>query len=216
VCVLLHVAVGVALLRGLPRVVDSDTALLEVELIAPEPPRPVLVPAVPPVRASPAPAPRAVAPAVEVPVSSSPPVIAAPAATLTRVEHAVPPPPSVSPSRDPVPAGAQREPSVVSPVVPQETPVTPPSFDAAYLDNPAPRYPPAAARLRESGRVLLLVRVGADGLPERVEVSRSSGSPRLDQAALETVRRWRFVPARQGERPVAAQVTVPLVFRLDE
>jgi protein TonB len=97
-----------------------------------------------------------------------------------------------------------------------EAPVTPPVFDAAYLDNPAPRYPPAAARLRESGRVLLLVSVSASGLPERVELARSSGSPRLDQAALETVRRWRFVPARQGDRSVAAQVTVPLVFRLEE
>ena len=94
--------------------------------------------------------------------------------------------------------------------------VVPPSFDADYLHNPTPRYPPAAARLRESGRVLLSVAVNAAGLPERVEISTSSGSPRLDQAALETVRRWRFVPARQGDQPIAATVTVPLVFRLEE
>jgi periplasmic protein TonB len=95
-------------------------------------------------------------------------------------------------------------------------PITPPTFDADYLHNPTPRYPPAAARLRESGRVLLSVLVSAAGQPERVELAASSGSPRLDQAALETVRRWRFVPARQGDQPVAATVTVPLVFRLDE
>ncbi len=94
--------------------------------------------------------------------------------------------------------------------------IVPPSFDADYLHNPPPRYPPAAARLRESGRVLLSVAVSAAGLAERVEVVSSSGSPRLDQAARETVLRWRFVPARQGDRPVAATVTVPLVFRLDE
>jgi protein TonB len=92
----------------------------------------------------------------------------------------------------------------------------PPSFDADYLHNPTPRYPPAAARLRESGRVLLSVAVSAAGMPERVEVATTSGSPRLDQAAIETVKRWRFVPARQGDKPIAASVTVPLVFRLDE
>jgi protein TonB len=29
------------------------------------------------------------------------------------------------------------------------------------------------------------------------------------------VRRWKFVPARQGERPVAAWVLVPILFRLE-
>jgi protein TonB len=92
----------------------------------------------------------------------------------------------------------------------------PPSFDADYLHNPTPRYPAAAQRLRESGKVLLSVSVTASGMPERVEIASSSGSPRLDQAALDTVRRWRFLPARQGDQAVAATVTVPLVFRLDE
>ena len=58
--------------------------------------------------------------------------------------------------------------------------------------------------------MLLAVQVSASGLPERVEVSTSSGSPRLDQAALETVRRWRFIPAQQAGKPVAAGVIVPV------
>jgi protein TonB len=67
----------------------------------------------------------------------------------------------------------------------------------------------------EQGRVVLRVLVNADGRPEQVELRGSSGSPRLDGAALETVRRWKFVPARQGERPVAAWVLVPISFRLE-
>jgi len=43
----------------------------------------------------------------------------------------------------------------------------------------------------------------------------SSGSPRLDQAALDTVKRWRFVPARQGDQSVAAWVVVPISFSLE-
>lgn len=90
-----------------------------------------------------------------------------------------------------------------------------PRFDAAYLQNPPPVYPALARRLGEQGRVLLRVRVSAEGAADRVELNASSGSPRLDGAALETVRRWRFVPARQGEQPIAAWVLVPISFSLE-
>ena len=48
-----------------------------------------------------------------------------------------------------------------------------------------------------------------------VEVHKSSGSQRLDDAALAAVRRWRFVPARTGERTVAGIALVPIHFQLD-
>lgn len=92
--------------------------------------------------------------------------------------------------------------------------VTPPRFDAAYLDNPAPAYPAIARRTGEQGRVLLRVLVSPAGTAESVEVRTSSGSQRLDNAALETVRRWRFVSARQGGEAVAAWVLVPISFTL--
>jgi protein TonB len=146
------------------------------------------------------------------PPPGPPPSYALPAAPL-----------AVAPAADAVarpnaPSGvvAAPAPAPVQAAAPKPVPVAPPSFDADYLHNPTPRYPAAAQRLRESGKVLLSVSVTASGMPERVEIAASSGSPRLDQAALDTVRRWRFVPARQGDQAVAATVTVPLVFRLDE
>ncbi len=90
-----------------------------------------------------------------------------------------------------------------------------PRFDAAYLQNPAPVYPPLARRMGERGRVLLRVLVTVEGTADRVELNMSSGSSRLDSAALETVQRWRFVPARQGELAVAAWVLVPISFSLE-
>lgn len=99
-----------------------------------------------------------------------------------------------------------------APAVP---PIEPPDFSAAYLNNPAPAYPMLSRRLGETGTVALRVRVGDDGQASEVTIFRSSGFARLDQAAIDAVRRWRFVPAQQGGRPVAAWVTVPLVFRLD-
>lgn len=87
-------------------------------------------------------------------------------------------------------------------------------FDADYLNNPAPDYPPLARRLREQGTVKLRVLVTPEGQARQVELEESSGSPRLDAAARSAVTQWRFVPARRDERPVEAWVIVPVVFNL--
>ena len=114
------------------------------------------------------------------------------------------------------PAATQLAPDVSpapSPVAP--LPIIPPNFNAAYLDNPAPAYPPLARRSGEQGRVVLRVLVTASGNADAIELRTSSGSSRLDQAAIETVKRWRFVPARQGDQAVAAWVLVPIAFALE-
>lgn len=89
-----------------------------------------------------------------------------------------------------------------------------PGFEAGYLRNPAPAYPVQSRRLGEEGRVLLNVFVESNGCPTRVEIRQSSGSIRLDLAAREAVKRWRFVPARRGAEATAAWVIVPVVFSL--
>ena len=87
-------------------------------------------------------------------------------------------------------------------------------FDADYLNNPPPTYPPLSRRLAEQGRVLVRVLVDSDGTPAKVELRESSGYHRLDQAAVAAIRRWRFVPARRGDQPVDAWVLVPIAFNL--
>lgn len=87
-------------------------------------------------------------------------------------------------------------------------------FDADYLQNPSPRYPPLARRLREQRLVMLRVHMLPYGLPSKVDVKQSSGSPRLNGAALEAVSQWCFVPARQGDDLVASWVEVPVSISL--
>lgn len=87
-------------------------------------------------------------------------------------------------------------------------------FDADYLKNPAPDYPPASRRMREEGTVYLDVNVTAEGRAGDLRIKKSSGYARLDEAALDAVRQWRFIPARSGADAVAAHVVVPVVFRL--
>jgi periplasmic protein TonB len=88
-------------------------------------------------------------------------------------------------------------------------------FDADYLRNPAPAYPPMSRRLGEEGKVILRVRVSAEGAAEHVEIKTSSGSTRLDDSAQHTVRTWKFIPAKRGAA-VESWVLVPILFRLEQ
>jgi protein TonB len=89
-----------------------------------------------------------------------------------------------------------------------------PRFAVGSAGNPLPRYPTAARRRGLEGRVVLRVFVGSDGRARSVSVRTGSTHPILDEAAVETLRRWRFEPARQAGMPVAAWVDVPITFRL--
>ena len=93
--------------------------------------------------------------------------------------------------------------------------VTPARFNAAYLNNPEPKYPSLSRRLGEEGKVLLRVRVMPDGRAAAVDVEKSSNFERLDDAARQSVANWRFVPAKRGDEAIEATVIVPIVFRLD-
>ncbi|MFZ5512882.1 MAG: energy transducer TonB [Pseudomonadota bacterium] len=202
----------------LPAVIVAHGAAL-VALVRPPdepvtPPRPLTVallappaPPAPPVarpEAPPPPKPKAAPRPKPLPRPATKPEPAITAAPAAPAQEAVPEPavPAPAPVPSPAPAAA-------------EAPLEAARYDAAYLRNPPPPYPPLSRRLGEQGKVQLRVHVNTEGLPTAVEIKSSSGSPRLDEAALETVRKWRFVPARQGDRPVAAWVVVPINFRLE-
>ncbi len=93
---------------------------------------------------------------------------------------------------------------------------TPARWQAAYLHNPPPDYPWQARQRGQQGVVWLSVEVSAAGECAQASVLRSSGVSALDQAALAAVRRWRFVPARQGQTPVESKVEIPIRFKLSD
>jgi len=139
---------------------------------------------------------------VERPVA--PQIIAAPAEA--------PSPVVVAP---PAPAPAPPGPADAAPAGGGSGGLTQPIFNADYLDNPAPMYPGLSRRQGEQGRVILRVLVNAAGSADEVQIRTSSGFPRLDESARDTVRRWRFVSAKRGAEPVAAWVLIPISFRLE-
>jgi protein TonB len=166
------------------------------------------------------------APEVPPPPAPTSPV-AAPPKQPTKKTSAAPRPVRIARAPKPAPeaatfSAAPQPPVPVEPasvptaaVAAPAEPVVAARFDADYLHNPKPVYPNASRRLGEQGKVVLRVHVSAAGLPEKIEVSSSSGFARLDRAAEEAVSRWRFVPAQRGPEAIAAWVRVPIRFQLD-
>ena len=87
-------------------------------------------------------------------------------------------------------------------------------YKAAYLNNPRPPYPLSAARQGAEGRVLLLAEVLPDGRAGRVRLEKSSGHALLDASAMNTVRSWRFTPARKDGVVTTQSVLIPIDFTL--
>lgn len=131
-----------------------------------------------------------------VPVAPPPAVAAAPAAEPSPVVAAAPAPPANG--------------GATAIVADSE-----PDFRAAYLDNPRPPYPLAARRMGWEGKVILNIEVLAEGRCGGINVFRSSGHEALDNAALNTVKGWRFVPARHAGRPVTQWFRLPINFSLE-
>jgi protein TonB len=84
------------------------------------------------------------------------------------------------------------------------------------LRSEQPPYPASERRLGREGSVQLRVRVDALGRAEIVEVAESSGSPRLDEAAVRAVQRWLFAPARSADQAVPGWVSLKVTFRLTD
>ena len=189
-----------------PREQTIEVALL-LPQSRPEPPPsagkslPIKVPARKPTPAKPhVPTPTPATPAIEATTSAVAPTAAAPAATTTQPTTGAEGKPAAS-----RPNGQGGALDAVSKA----------RFDADYLHNPAPPYPPQARRMSEEGKVILRVEVSAEGRAENIEIKTSSGSARLDESALRTVRSWRFIPAKRGETAVDSWVLVPIIFKLE-
>lgn len=135
------------------------------------------------------------------------------AAALAPVVPDVSPMPSVldtpeQPSIDPSPEVTD----LPTPTVGKETAPT----VLSYAHTTKLPYPIESRRKREQGTVILRVLVSAIGIPEKVEVEKSSGYPKLDRAALEAVKQWRFNPGSRDGVTHSAWGLVPVAFRLDE
>jgi protein TonB len=139
---------------------------------------------------------------------------------LTPIHQVLVPPPEVVVAVEPTSATISATAVETSPSPPPTaapasgTASIPERSDVAYLVQPAPHYPPESRRVHEQGLVVLRVLIDEGGHAKAVEIYRSSGHPRLDEAARIAVSRAVFKPYMDGGVARASAAIVPIEFSL--
>jgi protein TonB len=140
------------------------------------------------------------------------PEIKPPAPKIQVATDLTPPPP------DTVDVQAQEQPTPPSDSAPTASTDSTPVLDSSAVkirNHSDPTYPSASRRAGEQGTVMLKILIGEDGRARDVQVERSSGFARLDDAAVDAVRKWRFAAAVKNGAAMTGWVTLPVTFRLD-
>jgi protein TonB len=138
---------------------------------------------------------------------------------MEKVPLPVPVPPIIDIILDPVPSETAilvpRPPPVIQPTPIPPVAITPASPVAGT--HTIPEYPILSRRLAEEGAVRLSIIINADGVVREATVKQSSGFRRLDEAAVDWVKRnWRYRPAMRGVMPIDSMTGVILQFKLTE
>lgn len=118
------------------------------------------------------------------------------------------------------PQESNEPPAVAAPASPEpaaaSVPATPKMISGvSYINAPRPVYPPLDARMGNEGTVTLRVLINEKGRADKVEIQKSSGSLRMDDAAREAVQRALFKPYLEDGRPTPAYAIVPINFTLN-
>jgi len=181
----------------------ADMAPMFVQLIAPESPKQKAAPPPPP------------SPPVLPPMPKRPPpLVIAAAATPAPASFVVPTPlPEIAPPPLPPPVAAPE--AAPQPALAPAPKLIPASAVQYLGDPPVPEYPRLSIRAGETGRVMLRIYIDEAGLPRTVQVERSSGHARLDEAGAAAMKKARFKPYTENGQAVAGWAFVPLDFALE-
>jgi protein TonB len=212
--VVIHAALlGVALTmrnEPLPRPIEAKSITAQLISETPQPaPQPVAVETPPPPKPVPQPVPKPQPkPKVKPKIEPKP----------------TPMPVTEAPSQIAAPAPEPTPPAPPQPVAPAAPAIGKPSMDLAAPKNVAhlscniaqPDYPAMAKRRGETGTAVIRLTVGLAGKIENVTLQKSSGSSRLDDAALDAVRGSACSPYKENGEAIRATATVPFVFSLND
>lgn len=212
--VALHASIFAWLLQSNPLKKTTPPEVMEIMFFTPQeaapeaPSEPLPVPPPPP-QVKPEP------PKVEKKVEKKverPPVIDTPSPVVAEEPVVVPTPEPAPPQPQPQPQPKVETPK---PVAQPSAKPTAPMVDASHRGNRKPNYPAVSRRLGEEGVVMVRVLVKADGTAGDVRLEQSSGFPRLDQSAVDAVKRWKFKPGMRGTTPVDEWFSIPVEFNLE-
>tara|TARA_R110001599_G_scaffold353676_1_gene595080 strand:- start:108212 stop:108898 length:687 start_codon:yes stop_codon:yes gene_type:complete len=161
----------------------------------PQPPKPKVEPVVKPV-AKPKPQP-----------------VIKPKPSPQAITEAAPPPPPPEKSSEPPSEATVSAPAAPAPAA--ATAARPKIVTGvAYINAPLPVYPALDARMGNEGTVTLRVLINDRGRADKVEIQKSSGSLRMDEAARAAVLRATFRPYLEDGKAIAVYAIVPINFTL--
>jgi protein TonB len=125
------------------------------------------------------------------------------------------PPPTAAPPPPQIVIAAPPPPPAVVPKAAPPPPPPPPPQPPKLVTKPLPPYPALSQRLGEQGTTRLKCTIGTDGKATEVSVANSSGSTRLDTAAVAFVKdNWKWEPATRDGKPVVDTIQVDVVWDL--
>jgi len=107
---------------------------------------------------------------------------------------------------------------VASPGFAAETPAPaakPPATSTPLMPCAKPLWPKMSLRKNEQGTVTMELRVAPSGEVRESRVSKSSGFPLLDAAALQATAKCKFEPVQEGGKPVEAWIATEYVWSFD-
>nr|WP_240334262.1 energy transducer TonB [Sphingobium estronivorans] len=193
--IIVHAILIGALIQARQHIHPKREARLSVVNLMPPPP--------PPAAETPPPPPAKVVappPLVQVPVPPVP--------TIGTTPDIIPVPIAAAPVSTPVPVAAPAP--AAAPGIVQGG-----EIGTQMVAGRPPRYPVESRRKREQGTVVLGLTLAVDGTVESLAITQSSGFPRLDNAARDAVRGWRWRPTiRDGQAVrVRGSVEIPFVLR---
>ncbi|WP_345813593.1 energy transducer TonB [Paraburkholderia sp. PREW-6R] len=176
-------------------------APVAMQSIAPPPPKPTPpVHTRPKIQPKPAPTPRPTAPPLPQAAAPSPTPAAAPDPTPPA------PPAPAAPSVQAAPATGRQTMEITAPK------------NVSHLDCNiiTPAYPALSRRRGETGTTYVKFVVSLTGKLENIELKKSSGFDRLDDAALSAAHASSCKPYLENGQPVRAAYNLPFVFSLDD
>jgi periplasmic protein TonB len=200
-----------------PRPIESKT--ITAELISAAPPEPVAAPAA--IQSTPVPPPPKPVPPKPTPKPKpvvQPRVKAAP----TPLPETTAPSPVAAAAPEPAPAAptppAAAAPAPAAPAIGRPTMALNAPKDVAHLEcNIAtPDYPALSRRRGETGTAVVKFVVGLTGKIENIELKKSSGSSRLDDAAVDAMRSSACKPYKENGEAIRAAYSQPFVFGLND
>ncbi|MCQ8104076.1 energy transducer TonB [Methylomonas sp. SURF-2] len=208
---LIHIWLLTVLMKPEQEITQAEPLVMEVSMIAMSAPKPAVEPPKPAPPPPPKPTPPPKQPPKPKPVVKKPPPVVQEAPDFAPFEPTTPAPRDSQPTANTSSTAASTSEAAATKEAPAFTEA---NFRANYAHNPKPEYPAIARSRAWQGKVLLRVKVSAEGLSDAVTVEQSSGHEILDESAVEAVKKWRFIPAKRGDTPVASSVIVPIDFKL--